>query len=283
MPEPLLERPDLQADRRLGDAEPLCRLREASPLDDRAEGRELTCVHKPILSRPRGSAQLEPVSERIVDEQPVDAFDSRVVLELDPPARRRSRIAADPRRRARDGRGRPARTVLDADMELLFAGAEPAATARSDRFRLRELLHAEHTAVERARVALAAGRSGDLNVVDAENCHRPKVYHRHVAAQLEDTLVSGYRRLAAETPRRWIDVELRALDILFATIFGLVLLPLAAVLTLLLLVRAAGPCSTAASGSGRGGRFFTMIKFRTLDARRRDAASARTSARSSSG
>ena len=33
-----------------------------------------------------------------------------------------------------------------------------------------------------------------------------------VAAQLEDTLVGGYRRLAAETPRRRIDIELRALD-----------------------------------------------------------------------
>ena len=34
-PEPLLERPDLEAHRRLGDAEPLGRLREAAPLDDR--------------------------------------------------------------------------------------------------------------------------------------------------------------------------------------------------------------------------------------------------------
>ena len=38
-----------------------------------------------------------------------------------------------------------------------------------------------------------------------------------VAAQLEDTLVGGYRRLAAEAPRRRIDIELRVLDILFAT------------------------------------------------------------------
>ena len=40
-PEPLLERADLQADRRLGDPEPLGGLREAAPLDHRAERRKL--------------------------------------------------------------------------------------------------------------------------------------------------------------------------------------------------------------------------------------------------
>jgi lipopolysaccharide/colanic/teichoic acid biosynthesis glycosyltransferase len=64
-----------------------------------------------------------------------------------------------------------------------------------------------------------------------------------VAAQLEDTLVRGYRRLAAETPRRRIDIELRALDLVLAAFFGLILLP-------------------------GGAHFFTMLKFRTL---RRDA------------
>ena len=48
--EPLLERAHLQRDRRLRDAEPLGRLREAAPLDDRAERRKLTRVHKQILS-----------------------------------------------------------------------------------------------------------------------------------------------------------------------------------------------------------------------------------------
>ncbi len=45
-PEPLLERADLEADRRLRDAEPLGRLGEALPLHDRAERRELTRIHK---------------------------------------------------------------------------------------------------------------------------------------------------------------------------------------------------------------------------------------------
>ena len=48
--EPLLERAHLQRDGRLGDAEPLRRLREAPPLDDGAEGRKLTRIHKRILS-----------------------------------------------------------------------------------------------------------------------------------------------------------------------------------------------------------------------------------------
>src|SRR5207237_8449062 len=45
-PEPLLERADLKADGRLGDPEPLRRLREALPLDHGAECGKLTRVHE---------------------------------------------------------------------------------------------------------------------------------------------------------------------------------------------------------------------------------------------
>ena len=48
-PETLLERSDLQADGRLGDAEALGRLGEALLLDDGAERRELTRVHEDHL------------------------------------------------------------------------------------------------------------------------------------------------------------------------------------------------------------------------------------------
>ena len=67
-PEPLLERADLQAHRRLGDAEPLGGLREAAPLDDRAKCRKLTRVHKDSLYGvySGGGAELEPVPERVV-------------------------------------------------------------------------------------------------------------------------------------------------------------------------------------------------------------------------
>ena len=48
--EPLLERAHLQRDGGLRHAEPVGRLREAPPLDDRAERGELTRVHKRTLS-----------------------------------------------------------------------------------------------------------------------------------------------------------------------------------------------------------------------------------------
>ena len=48
-PEALLERPHLQRDGGLGDAEPLGGLREAPPFDDGAEGCKLARVHKRML------------------------------------------------------------------------------------------------------------------------------------------------------------------------------------------------------------------------------------------
>jgi len=89
-----------------------------------------------------------------------------------------------------------------------------------------------------------------------------------VAAPLEDTLISGYRRLAAETPRRRIDIELRVLDALFAGLFALLLLPAAAVIAIATLASDGRPVLYRGERVGRHGRFFTIVKFRTL---RRDA------------
>jgi lipopolysaccharide/colanic/teichoic acid biosynthesis glycosyltransferase len=91
-----------------------------------------------------------------------------------------------------------------------------------------------------------------------------------MAAQLEDTLVTGYSRLAAETPRRRIDVELRILDVVFATLFALLLLPVGATIALLVLTTSGRPVLHRGERVGRGGHFFTMLKFRTLE---RDAES----------
>jgi lipopolysaccharide/colanic/teichoic acid biosynthesis glycosyltransferase len=91
-----------------------------------------------------------------------------------------------------------------------------------------------------------------------------------VSIRLEDTLVSGYTRLAAETPRRRIDVELRLLDILFAAFFGVILLPIAAVISLAILATDGMPVLYHGERVGRHGHFFTIAKFRTL---RRDAES----------
>ncbi len=85
-----------------------------------------------------------------------------------------------------------------------------------------------------------------------------------MAAQLEDTLVGGYRRLAAEAPRRRIDIELRALDIAFAAFFGLLLLPVGAIIALVIFVTSGRPVLYSGERVGRGARFFRMRKFRTL-------------------
>lgn len=83
-------------------------------------------------------------------------------------------------------------------------------------------------------------------------------------AGLEDTLVTGYTRLAAETPRRRIDVELRALDILFAAFFGVLLLPVAAVIALAILATDGAPVLYRGERVGRHAHIFSILKFRTL-------------------
>ena len=87
-----------------------------------------------------------------------------------------------------------------------------------------------------------------------------------MAAPLEDTLVRGYRQLAAETPRRRIDVELRSLDLLFAVTFAVLLAPIAAIIALLVLTTSGRPVLYRGERLARGGRVFTMLKFRTLRA-----------------
>jgi lipopolysaccharide/colanic/teichoic acid biosynthesis glycosyltransferase len=82
--------------------------------------------------------------------------------------------------------------------------------------------------------------------------------------RLEDTLVTGYARLASDTPHRRIDAELRALDILFASVFLILLSPLALVIAGLMLVTSGRPVLYRGQRVGRGGRFFEMLKFRTL-------------------
>jgi adenosine deaminase len=61
---------------------------------------------------------------------------------------------------------RRSEAVVDADVELLLADAEPDAAATPERLRLLELLEAEQPAEEAACVLLAAGRRGELDVVD---------------------------------------------------------------------------------------------------------------------
>ena len=81
---------------------------------------------------------------------------------------------------------------------------------------------------------------------------------------LEDTLVSGYTRLASDAPHRLVDLELRALDILLSALFGLLLLPLALLIALVVVATSGLPVLYRGERVGRHGRFFRMLKFRTM-------------------
>jgi lipopolysaccharide/colanic/teichoic acid biosynthesis glycosyltransferase len=87
-----------------------------------------------------------------------------------------------------------------------------------------------------------------------------------VPPRLEDTLVTGYTRLASDTPNRRIDVELRVLDILFASVFLILLSPVVLVIALIMLVTSGRPVLYRGQRVGRRGHFFEMLKFRTLKA-----------------
>jgi lipopolysaccharide/colanic/teichoic acid biosynthesis glycosyltransferase len=104
----------------------------------------------------------------------------------------------------------------------------------------------------------------DTGVRAARRRAAAAVYDRHVPAALEDTLISGFTRLATDAPHRRIDVELRTLDVVLATIFGLIALPFAVVIAILVLVTSGRPVLYRGERVGRRGRFFDMLKFRTM-------------------
>jgi lipopolysaccharide/colanic/teichoic acid biosynthesis glycosyltransferase len=82
----------------------------------------------------------------------------------------------------------------------------------------------------------------------------------------EDTLVRGYRELARDAPARPRDVLLRALDVALSAVFVILTAPVAAVIALVLLTTSGRPVLYRGERVGRGGRVFTMLKFRTLKA-----------------
>ena len=86
------------------------------------------------------------------------------------------------------------------------------------------------------------------------------------APRIEDTLIRGYRQLALDTPARRRDFLLRTLDVVLSTLFLVVALPLAAVICLVILATSGRPLFYRGERVGRGGRIFTMLKFRTLKA-----------------
>ncbi len=86
------------------------------------------------------------------------------------------------------------------------------------------------------------------------------------APRVEDTLVRGYRQLALETPARSRDVLLRTLDVALSALFLVCALPLSLPLVAAVLVTSGRPILYRGERVGRGGRVFTMLKFRTLNA-----------------
>jgi lipopolysaccharide/colanic/teichoic acid biosynthesis glycosyltransferase len=82
--------------------------------------------------------------------------------------------------------------------------------------------------------------------------------------RLEDTLITGYRQLAARAHRRRIDVELRLLDVVLALLLAVLTLPLTALIALAILLSDGRPVVYRGARVGRAGHFFTINKFRTL-------------------
>jgi lipopolysaccharide/colanic/teichoic acid biosynthesis glycosyltransferase len=79
-----------------------------------------------------------------------------------------------------------------------------------------------------------------------------------------ETLAERYARLARETPRRGRDAPLRGLDVLVSAALLLLTLPLLAAIAIAVLVTDGPPVLYRGERVGRGGRLFTMLKFRTL-------------------
>ena len=79
-----------------------------------------------------------------------------------------------------------------------------------------------------------------------------------------ESFIERFTTLTQATPRRGHDSVLRALDIVFASLFLLLSLPLAVPIALLLVVTSGLPLFYRGERVGRRGRIFHMLKFRTL-------------------
>jgi lipopolysaccharide/colanic/teichoic acid biosynthesis glycosyltransferase len=79
-----------------------------------------------------------------------------------------------------------------------------------------------------------------------------------------DSFIQRFDVLAQGTAKRRVDFELRVLDVLVSALFLLLLAPLAVVLVLMLAATSGLPLLYRGERIGKGGRVFTMFKFRTL-------------------
>src|SRR6266536_3924728 len=83
-----------------------------------------------------------------------------------------------------------------------------------------------------------------------------------------ESFVARFEALAGTSTKRRVDLELRILDVVFALVLGVVALPLAVTIAAVVAATSGLPVLSRGERVGRGGRIFTIVKFRTL---RRDA------------
>src|SRR6266545_1702584 len=82
--------------------------------------------------------------------------------------------------------------------------------------------------------------------------------------QPSKSFVARFESLAGTSTKRRVDLELRILDVVFALAFGLLVLPLALLIAAVVAATSGLPVLYRGERVGRGGRFFTILKFRTL-------------------
>jgi lipopolysaccharide/colanic/teichoic acid biosynthesis glycosyltransferase len=81
----------------------------------------------------------------------------------------------------------------------------------------------------------------------------------------DDSFIYRFSELALEAPKRpLVDLELRVLDVLLASLFLLLSLPLALLASLAIVLTSGGPVFYRGDRVGRAGHLFRMVKFRTL-------------------
>jgi lipopolysaccharide/colanic/teichoic acid biosynthesis glycosyltransferase len=79
-----------------------------------------------------------------------------------------------------------------------------------------------------------------------------------------DSFVERFSVLVRGSQKRRVDLELRILDVAFASFFVLIALPLLALISAALMLTSGRPLFYRGQRVGRDGRIFEMLKFRTL-------------------
>lgn len=80
----------------------------------------------------------------------------------------------------------------------------------------------------------------------------------------DQSLAERYERLVRQSPRRRRDAALRTFDVVLSAAFLVLSLPLALAITLAIVLTSGPPLFYRGERVGKGGRVFTMLKFRTL-------------------